>query len=99
MTIATLSGLGVATCPSAEQLAGITDLNDPCQFPGLLPSTESALPTIATTPTVSGGGVVVSGNSCPAGSTCTFFNDVPDTAVYTLGGIILAFIAYGVSGK
>jgi hypothetical protein len=26
-----LTGLGAATCPSAEQLQGVVDLNDPCQ--------------------------------------------------------------------
>jgi hypothetical protein len=30
------SGLGVANCPSLEQLQGITDTMDPCQNPALL---------------------------------------------------------------
>lgn len=32
------SGLGVANCPSLEQLQGITDNTDPCQNPALTPA-------------------------------------------------------------
>ena len=36
-------GLGDATCPSLEQLQGITDITDPCQNPSLAPSSPSML--------------------------------------------------------
>lgn len=34
---------------------------------------------------------------CPAGSTCSYINGVPDTAVYTLGLLLVGFVIYGVA--
>lgn len=63
----------------------------PPTFVGPLPpgagycSTPTGLPAPAT------------GLSCPAGSACTFFNGVPDTAVYTLAALLAGFMIYGVT--
>ena len=92
MVLPTLTGIGDATCPSAEQLAGIVDINDPCQFPSV-PGTATTQQIVAVSPTVS------AALSCPAGSTCTIISGVPNTAVYTLGGILAVFLFMGVSGK
>lgn len=80
--------MGDANCPSDEQLQGIVDINDPCQAQLPLPGSTTAnnpalLPQVSTTPTP---------QSCPAGSTCTFITGVPNTAVYTLVGIIASFM-------
>ena len=91
MVLPTLTGIGDATCPSAEQLAGIVDINDPCQFPSV-PGTATTQQIVAVSPTVAA-------LSCPAGSTCTIISGVPDTAVYTLGAILAVFLFMGVSGK
>ena len=95
MVLPTLTGIGDATCPSAEQLAGIVDINDPCQFPSV-PGTATTQEIVAVSPTVS---VASAALSCPAGSTCTIISGVPDTAVYTLGAILAVFLFMGVSGK
>jgi hypothetical protein len=82
-------GLGDATCPSAEQLAGITDPSDPCQ--GL----TVPVGTSVVSSSVLGG----SGTGCPSGSTCTYIAGVPDNAVYVLAAIIAGFIIFGVATK
>jgi len=85
-------GLGDATCPSAEQLAGITDPSDPCQstfqqIPLFSPVNTSTLPP------------AVAASGCPSGSTCTYIAGVPDNAVYVLGALVLSFILFGALSK
>jgi len=80
-------GLGDATCPSAEQLAGITDPSDPCQ--GLTVPVGTSVVSSS----------VLGGSGCPSGSTCTYIAGVPNNAVYVLAAILGGFILYGAFTK
>ena len=75
-------GMGDAVCPSLEQLQGVFDSSDPCQASAVVTSGG-------------GGGGSSPAAGCPVGSSCTFFSGVPNTAVYALGGILVAFMLLG----
>jgi hypothetical protein len=106
-------GFGDASdsCPSIQQLLGITDPNDPCQqgavgpsaalSSGCYPSTfVGALPPGASycggAPT--GLPAPQAASACPVGSTCTIFAGVPNTGVYALGAIVLGFFVVSMMG-
>ena len=100
------NGLGDANCPSMQQLAGISDPNDPCQgfpIPGsspLVPDVSVCYPTSFVGPLPAGGSYC----STPPGassssSPSTIIAGVPDRAVYTIGGLLAAFILLGIVHK
>jgi hypothetical protein len=101
--IAGLRGIGDATCPSDEQLAGIQDCTDPCQ--------ASSAPCITTTPATTttagtlsaafavqcaaqGGQISASGNSCTTSGTSSIAGISP-SLIAVGGGLLLLLLLLG----
>ena len=99
-----LRGIGDATCPSDEQLAGIQDCTDPCQ--------ASSAPCITTTPATTttagtlsaaafavqcaaqGGQISASGNSCTTPGTSSIAGISP-SLIAVGGGLLLLLLLLG----
>lgn len=81
------AGLGIANCPSLEQLQGITDITDPCQNPALTP----AAPQMMMCPSGLMVPVDASGNyTCPPDSTGGLVIGPGTPTTPTSGGINLS---------
>jgi hypothetical protein len=98
-----LRGIGDASCPSDEQLAGIQDCTDPCQ--------ASSAPCITTSPTTTtagtlsaaafaiqcaaqGGQISASGNSCTSPGTSSIAGISP-SLIAVGGGLLLLLLLLG----
>ena len=99
-----LRGIGDATCPSDEQLAGIQDCTDPCQ--------ASSAPCITTTPATTttagtlsaaafavqcaaqGGQISASGNSCTTPGTSSIAGISP-SLIAVGGGLLFLLLLLG----
>lgn len=93
-----------ASCPSYQQLLGITDPTDPCQtdVSMITPAAagQSCYPPTFVGPLPPGGAYCSqpAASGCPAGSNCTFFANIPNSAIYTLAAVLAGLFVVSTLG-